>query len=70
VRQDDLRIWQKTFFALKQDVLSVTLELMVPESLCTCRIYEFTIPYILALHTMRVGCNFCQVLLNARPATL
>jgi hypothetical protein len=70
VRQYDLRVWQKTLFALKQDVLSVTLELMVPERLCTCRIYEFAIPYILALHTMRVGGNLRQVLLDARPATL
>ena len=48
----------------------MVLELVVPERLCTCRIYEFAIPYILALHTMRVGCNFRQIFLDARPATL
>jgi hypothetical protein len=69
MRQDSLSIRKKTLFTFEKNILSMIFQLMIPERLCTCRIYEFAIPYILALHTMWIGRNLGEVLLNTCPAT-
>jgi len=70
VREYHLRIGQEALFAFEEYVFAVVLELVVPERLCTCRIYEFAVPYILALHTVRIGGNLREILLDALSTTL
>ena len=70
VCQNDLGIREETLFALKEQVFTVTLELVVPESFGARDVDKLAVPRILALHAVWIRRGFCQVLLNALPAAL
>lgn len=67
--QNDLSIREETLFALKEQVFSVTFELVVPERLGARDVNKLAVPRILALHAMRIRGDFREVLLHALPAT-